>query len=170
MGHGRSRPMSSWDSPEICTEPDLAGDLSETHWIHENSGMLQGSFMGNRHSPYPRRLSEPRNWISPGIMGKILEDIRMEFCNQFPEQHSLNGVQPSLQNPSLPIPCQALPSHSNIGLSIPPSSSNGISAPNSPMNAEANDQLVSATMDHLEPMDSHSNDLANTVQAHPPGN
>ena len=122
------------------------------------------------------------NWIFPGIMGKILEDIRMEFGNQFPEQHSLNGVQSSLQNPPVPIPCQALPSHSNIGLSIPSSSSpmveldptslttNGISAPSSPINAEANDHSGSATMDYLEPMDSHNNDPTNTVQANPPGN
>ena len=103
-------------------------------------------------------------------MGKILEDIRMEFCNQFPEQHSLNGVQSSLQNPSIPIPCQALSSYSNTGLPIPSSSSDGISAPSSSMNAGANDQLVSATMNHLEPMDSHSNDLANTAQDNPPGN
>ena len=60
------------------------------------------------------------NWISPGIMGKILEDIRMEFCNQFDlEQHSLNGVQSNLHDPPGSIPCQAVLSHPNSGSSIP---------------------------------------------------
>ena len=59
-------------------------------------------------------------WISPGIMGKILEDIRKEFYNQFnSENHSLNGVQlKSVQlNPSDPpgsLPGQA--AHLNSGL------------------------------------------------------
>ena len=35
-------------------------------------------------------------WITPGIMGKILEEIRMEFSTQFgPGQTSLIGVQPA---------------------------------------------------------------------------
>ena len=58
------------------------------------------------------------NWISPGIMGKILEDIHMEFHNNFHfEQHSLNGVQSSLQNHLGPSPCQAPLPHSNTGSS-----------------------------------------------------
>ena len=33
-------------------------------------------------------------WITPGIMGKVLEDIRMEFCNHFgSNQNPLIGIQ-----------------------------------------------------------------------------
>ena len=55
-------------------------------------------------------------WISPGIMGKILEDIRTEFCNQFdPEHHSLNGIQSNPLDPPGTILCQAIQSHLNSG-------------------------------------------------------
>ena len=55
-------------------------------------------------------------WISPGIMGKILEDIRMEFCNQFNrEHHSLNGIQPNPLDPPRTTLCQAVQSHLNSG-------------------------------------------------------
>ena len=36
---------------------------------------------------------DPDRWITPGIMGKLLEDIRMEFANQF-GQAALIGVSP----------------------------------------------------------------------------
>ena len=40
-------------------------------------------------------------WISPGIMGKILEDIRLEFCSQFaPNETTLIGVQHEQQAPN----------------------------------------------------------------------
>ena len=69
-------------------------------------------------------------WISPGIMGKILEDIRMEFYNQFnSDNHSLNGVQ---HNPSDPpesllgqaaqvaIPDSGLATHSKLSWVVQP--------------------------------------------------
>ena len=49
-------------------------------------------------------------WITPGIMGKILEDIRMEFYNQFNSgNHSLNGVQGNPLDPPETLPGQAAP-------------------------------------------------------------
>ena len=54
-------------------------------------------------------------WISPGIMGKILEDIRMEFYNQFNSgKNSLNGVQRNPSDPPESLPDQA--AHPNSGL------------------------------------------------------
>ena len=54
-------------------------------------------------------------WISPGIMGKILEDIRMEFYNQFNlGKNSLNGVQRNPSDPPESLPDQA--AHPNFGL------------------------------------------------------
>ena len=54
-------------------------------------------------------------WISPGIMGKILEDIRMEFYNQFnPGKNSSNGVQRNPSDPPESLPDQA--AHPNFGL------------------------------------------------------
>ena len=55
-------------------------------------------------------------WISPGIMGKIVEDIRMEFYNQFtPGKNSLNGVQRNPSDPPESLPDQAV--HPNSELS-----------------------------------------------------
>ena len=44
---------------------------------------------------------DPDRWITPGIMGKVLEDIRMEFTSQF-NQEVLIGVQPSFHSSNVP--------------------------------------------------------------------
>ena len=53
-------------------------------------------------------------WITPGIMGKILEDIRMEFYHQFNlNHHPLIGVQCNSPAPSGSTPSQLSQNHSS---------------------------------------------------------
>ena len=62
-------------------------------------------------------------WITPGIMGKILEDIRMEFCNQLNlNHHPLLGVPSYSPAPSGTTPSQLSQNHSNSGPSALPTS------------------------------------------------
>ena len=69
-------------------------------------------------------------WISPGIMGEILEDIRAEFYNQFnSDNHSLNGVQHNPPDPpesllgqatQVAIPDSGLATHSKLSSVVQP--------------------------------------------------
>ena len=60
-------------------------------------------------------------WITPGIMGKILEDIRTEFCNQFTlDHHPLIGVQSNSHVPSSSTLSQL---SKNFSSSVPPARS-----------------------------------------------
>ena len=62
-------------------------------------------------------------WITPGIIGKILEDIRMEFYNQFNlDHHPLIGVQCNSPVPSGSTPSQLSQNLSSSGPSALPTS------------------------------------------------
>ena len=59
-------------------------------------------------------------WITPGIMGKILEDIRMEFYSQFnPDHHPLIGIQCNSPVPGGSTPSQLNQNFSSSGPSSP---------------------------------------------------
>ena len=59
-------------------------------------------------------------WITPGIMGKILEDIRMEFYSQFnSDHHPLIGKQCNSPVPSGSTPSQLSQNFSSSGPSSP---------------------------------------------------
>ena len=59
-------------------------------------------------------------WITPGIMGKILEDIHMEFYSQFnPDHHPLIGIQCNSPVPGSSIPSQLKQNFSSSGPSSP---------------------------------------------------
>ena len=62
-------------------------------------------------------------WITPGIMGKILEDIRMEFYSQFNfDHHPLIGVQCNSPVPGSSTPSQLSQNSSSSGPSAQPTS------------------------------------------------
>ena len=62
-------------------------------------------------------------WITPGIMGKILEDIRMEFYHQFNlNHHPLIGIQCNSPAPSGSTPSQLSQNHSSSRPSALPTS------------------------------------------------
>ena len=84
-------------------------------------------------------------WISPGIMGKILEDIRMEFYNQFnSENHSLNGVQRYPSDPPKSLPGQAAQvAYPDSGFAI-----------NSELSSVVQPNLASQTTNDLPPLPS----------------
>ena len=86
-------------------------------------------------------------WISPGIMGKILEDIRMEFYHQFnSENHSLNGVQGNPLDPPDSLPGQvAQATYPNSGL-----------ATHSKLSSVVQPNLASQTTNDLPPPPSSS--------------
>ena len=86
-------------------------------------------------------------WISPGIMGKILEDIRMEFYNQFnSENHSLNGVQRNPLDHPESLPCQAAQvAYPNSGLTT-----------HSKLSSVVQPNLASQTTNNLPPPPSSS--------------
>ena len=61
---------------------------------------------------------DPDRWITPGIMGKLLEEIRMEFTNQF-SQKTLIGVQSSsivsnMEQPSTATSINSAPLHTAV--------------------------------------------------------
>ena len=116
-------------------------------------------------------------WISPGIMGKILEDIRTEFYNQLnSDNQSLNGVQHNPPGPlesllgqatQVAIPDSELATHSKLSSVVQPhlasQTTNGLhptmsqclmtpSEVQSPKHLKAkpmvNDQLTATSMDH----------------------
>ena len=82
--------------------------------------MLQGSTMGNRYSTSQVDCLDSDWWITPGIMGKILEDIRMEFYSQFnSDHHPLIGVQCNSPAPGGSTPSQLSQNFSSSGPSSP---------------------------------------------------
>ena len=87
-------------------------------------------------------------WISSGIMGKMLEDIRMEFNNQFnSDQHSLNGVQRNLPDAFGSTPCQAAQSHLSTGPTTHPTLSSSLAQPDHALQT-ANDLPLTSSSNH----------------------
>ena len=138
-------------------------------------------------------------WISPGIMGKILEDIRAEFYNQLnSDNHSLNGVQHNPPGPpesllgqatQVAIPDSGLATHSKLSSVVQPhlasqttndlhpTMSQCLTTPSevqSPKHLKAksmvNDQLTATSMDHSGTIDSHCSEKAIAEQADPSAN
>ena len=139
------------------------------------------------------------HWISPGIMGKILEDIRAEFYNQLnSDNQSLNGVQHNLPGPpesllgqatQVAIPDSGLATHCKLSSVVQPhlasQTTNGLhptmsqclmtpSEVQSPKHLKAksmvNDQLTATSMDHSGTIDSHCSEKAIAEQAGPSAN
>ena len=138
-------------------------------------------------------------WISPGIMGKILEDIRAEFYNQLnSDNHSLNGIQHNPPGPpesllgqatQVAIPDSGLASHSKLSSVVQPhlasqttndlhpTMSQCLTTPSevqSPKHLKAksmvNDQLTATSMDHSWTIDGHCSEKAIAEQAGPSAN
>ena len=59
---------------------------------------------------HPDSLNSDR-WITPGIMGKILEDIRLEFCSHYPPLLNSMSNSPVFHhtNTSMGVPRQLIP-------------------------------------------------------------
>ena len=64
---------------------------------------------------HPDSLNSDR-WITPGIMGKILEDIRLEFCSHYPRLLNLMSNSPVFHhtNTSMGAPRQLIPPTTSI--------------------------------------------------------
>ena len=94
-------------------------------------------------------------WITPGIMGKILEDIRMEFSNQFVlNQHPLIGVHNS-------APCHSgEPATGNSPSGLRPSMFSGLSTPLEDQHAEA----TRMESENSDPNNAEPTHLETTIQ------
>ena len=118
----------------------------------------------------------PDRWISPGIMSKILEEIRAEFRNQFDlEHHPLNGVQSNVFNP----PGSVLSLHNDLSddnvSGLRPTMFQRMTTP-SELQIQSHTAALTGSQgcqratssDNLEPMDSHNSASAEPINS--PGN